>query len=135
MSRPRETPDPVSQKTTEARPRQRRSPGPDGPVALTDLMVPALARLGFKTQARQVQVALAWPHVVGDQVAGQTAVKHFARGRLVVDSSSPALSHQLHLQRQMIIEGLNVRLGEVVVREIRFVLAGDGDREARRAKI
>ena len=104
-------------------------------MALRDLMVPALAKLGFKTQARQVQVTLAWPEVVGEQVAQQTAVKHLARGRLVVDSTSPALSHQLHLQRQMIIDGLNQRLGEVVVRDIRFVLADDAAREARRAKI
>jgi hypothetical protein len=44
-----------------------------------------------------------------------------------VETDSPAMGHQLHLQRQTIVDGLNQKLGERVVFDIRFRLAGDKD--------
>ncbi|TMD22281.1 MAG: DUF721 domain-containing protein, partial [Chloroflexi bacterium] len=41
-------------------------------------------------------------------------------GTLLVTASSPALAHQLHLERSMLIDRLNERIGAPVVREIRF---------------
>lgn len=108
----------------------RRSPsrGQDaGPVLLSDLLVPTLARLGLKTRARYVQILSAWPAVVGEMVAAHTAPTAFARGRLTVETDSPAMGHQLHLQRQTILDGLNQRLGDTAVADIRFRLAGDTD--------
>jgi predicted nucleic acid-binding Zn ribbon protein len=108
----------------------RRSPsrGEDsGPVALSDLLVPTLARLGLKTKARYVQILAAWPAVVGEMVAAQTTPTSFARGRLTVETDSPAMGHQLHLQRQTILDGLNEKLGDTAVSDIRFRLAGDRD--------
>ncbi|MHB8507760.1 MAG: DciA family protein [Candidatus Dormibacteria bacterium] len=106
--------------------RERPRPGKPGrksePVALTDLMVPTLARLGLKTRARQVQVTLAWPKAVGAAVAAETTVTAFLRGRVTVETSSSALSHQLHLQSQTIIDNLNAALREEVVVELRFRL-------------
>jgi predicted nucleic acid-binding Zn ribbon protein len=108
----------------------RRSPsrGEDtGPVALSDLLVPTLARLGLKTRARYVQILSAWPVVVGEMVAAHTTPTAFARGRLTVETDSPAMGHQLHLQRQTIVDGLNEKLGDTAVADIRFRLAGDKD--------
>jgi predicted nucleic acid-binding Zn ribbon protein len=86
-------------------------------------MVPALARLGLKTRARQVQVTLAWERVVGEGVARQSRVVNFARGKLTVETASPALSHQLRLQRLDIAARLNLAIGERVVGDISFRLA------------
>ncbi len=108
----------------------RRAPsrGEDtGPVALSDLLVPTLARLGLKTRARFVQILSAWPVVVGEMVAAQTSPTNFVRGRLTVETESPAMGHQLHLQRQTIIDGLNQKIGDTAVVEIRFRLSGDKD--------
>jgi predicted nucleic acid-binding Zn ribbon protein len=107
----------------------RRSPRREdtGPVALTDLLIPTLSRLGLKTRARYVQILAAWPHAVGEMVAEHTSPTAFARGRLTVETDSPAMGHQLHLQRQTILEGINQRLGDNVVFDIRFRLAGDKD--------
>ena len=108
----------------------RRSPsrGEDtGPQALSDLLVPTLARLGLKTRARYVQILSAWPAVVGEMVATHTTPTGFARGRLTVETDSPAMGHQLHLQRQTILDGLNEKLGDTAVADIRFRLAGDKD--------
>jgi predicted nucleic acid-binding Zn ribbon protein len=108
----------------------RRSPSraeDTGPVALSDLLVPTLARLGLKTRARYVQILSAWPAVVGEMVAAHTTPTAFARGRLTVETDSPAMGHQLHLQRQTILDGLNEKLGDPAVADIRFRLAGDKD--------
>jgi predicted nucleic acid-binding Zn ribbon protein len=107
----------------------RRSPRREdtGPVALTDLLIPTLSRLGLKTRARYVQILAAWRPVVGEMVAEHTNPSAFARGRLTVETDSPAMGHQLHLQRQTILEGINQRLGDDVVFDIRFRLAGDKD--------
>jgi hypothetical protein len=41
-----------------------------------------------------------------------------------VSASSPALAHQLHLERTMLIERLNEAIGVPAVREIRFRQSG-----------
>jgi hypothetical protein len=99
-----------------------------GPVALSDLLVPTLARLGLKTRARYVQILAAWPAIVGEMVAAHTTPTALVRRRLTVETDSPAMGHQLHLQRQTILEGLNEKLGDGgAVADIRFRLAGDKD--------
>lgn len=106
----------------------RRSPrqGKDtGPVALSNLLIPTLARLGLKTKARYVQILSAWPAVVGEMVAAHTNPSGFARGRLTVETDSPAMGHQLHLQQQTILDGLNQKLGDTVVVDIRFRMGGE----------
>jgi predicted nucleic acid-binding Zn ribbon protein len=114
-------------RTLEFRPRvRRRAKGESEPAVIGDLLVPTLARLGFKQKAREAQVISAWPPVVGEGVAADTRAVHFARGCLTVETTSPALSHQLHLQRMLIVDGLNRRLGERVVRDIRFRLGDTG---------
>jgi predicted nucleic acid-binding Zn ribbon protein len=105
--------------------RWRRGVEDTGPVALTDLLIPTLGRLGLKTRARYVQILGAWPGVVGDMVADHTSPTAFARGRLTVETDSPAMGHQLRLQRQMILDGLNQKLGDSVVVDIRFRLAAE----------
>lgn len=91
---------------------------------MADLLVPTLARLGHKTRARHLLLIRAWPEVVGEAVAAHATPSAYARGRLTVDSDSPAMGHQLRLQKQLIIDGLNQRLGEVVVRDLHFRLGG-----------
>jgi hypothetical protein len=110
------------------KPRRRAARGEDsGPVPLSDLLVPTLSRLGLKTKAQFAQLLGAWSPVVGDMVAAHTSPIAFLRGRLTVETDSPAMGHQLHLQRQTIVDGLNKKLGERVVFDIRFRLAGDKD--------
>lgn len=108
------------------RPQKRMRRGRDeGPAALADLMVPTLARMGHRTRARHMQLVNLWPEVVGDMVAEHSTAAFFARGRLTVETDSPAMGHQLHLQRQEIIDALNARLGVPVVVDIKFRLAGE----------
>jgi predicted nucleic acid-binding Zn ribbon protein len=105
--------------------RSRRDAKDSAPVALTDLLVPTLARLGLKSRARYVQILGAWPGVVGEMVADHTNPTAFVRGRLTVETDSPAMGHQLRLQRQTIVDGINLKLGDEVVLDIRFRLAAE----------
>jgi predicted nucleic acid-binding Zn ribbon protein len=102
-------------------------------VAVSALLVPTLARLGLKGRARLIQVAHAWTAVVGDAVASETRVASYRRGRVGIETSSPALSHQLHLQRQVIIDGLNLALAEAVVNDLRFSLMPEAARMQKAA--
>jgi predicted nucleic acid-binding Zn ribbon protein len=102
-------------------PRRRRvRQEDDGPQPIGELIMPMLARLGLKTRARHLQVMAAWPGVVGEAVAAGAHPTHYDRGRLTVETDSPALGHQLHLQQQLIIDKLNAAIGDNVVTSIRF---------------
>ncbi|HEV1997682.1 MAG TPA: DUF721 domain-containing protein [Candidatus Dormibacteraeota bacterium] len=94
----------------------------DGPQPIGQLLMPTLSRLGLKTRARHLQIMGLWPAVVGEAVAVGAHPTAYDRGRLVVETDSPALGHQLHLQRQTIIDQLNAAIGERVVTQIRFKL-------------
>ena len=105
------------------RPRSARRKGNGaGPTAIRDLLLPSLTRLGLRGRALEAQVMAAWPEAVGEMVARETHCASFARGRLTVESSSPAMSHQLLLQKQTIVEQLNRGFSEPIVRDIRFRL-------------
>lgn len=102
-------------------PRRRRvRKEDDGPQPIGELIMPMLARLGLKTRARHLQVMGAWPGVVGEAVAEGAKPTHYDRGRLTVDTDSPALGHQLQMQQQLIIDKLNAAIGDTVVTSIRF---------------
>jgi len=110
----------------ELMPRTRRvQRKDDGPQELSDLIMPTLARLGLKTKARYLQVLQAWEGAVGESVAADAHPTYFDRGRLQVETNSPALGHQLQLQSQMIVDRLNDAIGERVVTNIRFKMGGD----------
>lgn len=94
----------------------------DGPQNIGQLIMPTLAKLGLKTKARHLQIMGLWAEVVGEAVAVGAHPTSYDRGRLVVETDSPALGHQLHLQQQTIIDQLNAAIGERVVTQIRFKL-------------
>jgi predicted nucleic acid-binding Zn ribbon protein len=117
---------PPSAPVLQFRPRRRR-PGKqdDGPAELSDLIMPTLARMGLKTRARHMQLVNLWPGVVGEMVAEHTTVAAFYRGRITVETDSPAMGHALRVQRQDIMDRLNAELGFDLVADIRFKLQGE----------
>jgi hypothetical protein len=58
-------------------------------------------------------------------VAEHTTVAGFYRGRMTVETDSPAMGHALLVQRQDIMERLNAELGFDLVADIRFKLRGE----------
>jgi predicted nucleic acid-binding Zn ribbon protein len=84
----------------------------------------ALKSLGISRRTREAQALWLWPQVVGEHLAPETHALKLTGGTLLVSASSAALAHQLHLERSMLIERLNERIGAPVVREIRFRQSG-----------
>jgi len=79
-----------------------------------------LTSLGIARRTREAQALWLWPQVVGAHLARETTALKLTGGTLLVTASSPALAHQLHLERSLLIDRLNERIGAVVVRQIRF---------------
>ena len=79
-----------------------------------------LTSLGITRRTREAQALWLWPQVVGEHLASETKALKLAGGTLLVTASSPALAHQLHLERSTLIDRLNERIGVPAVREIRF---------------
>ncbi|TME84138.1 MAG: DUF721 domain-containing protein [Chloroflexi bacterium] len=79
-----------------------------------------LTSLGITRRTREAQALWLWPQVVGEHLARETKALKLTGGTLLVTASSPALAHQLHLERSLLIDRLNERIGARAVREIRF---------------
>ena len=79
-----------------------------------------LASLGITRRTREAQALWLWPQVVGEHLARETKALKLTGGTLLVTASSPALAHQMHLERSLLIDRLNERIGARAVREIRF---------------
>ncbi|TME84796.1 MAG: DUF721 domain-containing protein [Chloroflexi bacterium] len=79
-----------------------------------------LTSLGITRRTREAQALWLWPQVVGEHLACETKALKLTGGTLLVTASSPALAHQLHLERSLLIDRLNERIGARAVREIRF---------------
>ncbi|MEA2636808.1 MAG: hypothetical protein QOH92_3575 [Chloroflexota bacterium] len=80
----------------------------------------ALKSLGISRRTREAQALWLWPQVIGPHLARESQALKLTGGTLLVTASSPALAHQLHLERTMLIERLNEGIGAPAVRDIRF---------------
>ncbi|TME53954.1 MAG: DUF721 domain-containing protein [Chloroflexi bacterium] len=83
-----------------------------------------LKALGISRRTREAQALWLWPQLVGEHLAHETHALKLTGGTLWVSASSPALAHQLHLERSIMIDRINEQIGAPVVREIRFRQAG-----------
>jgi predicted nucleic acid-binding Zn ribbon protein len=84
----------------------------------------ALTSLGISRRTREAQALWLWPQVLGEHLAHESQALKLTGGTLLVTASSPALAHQLHLERAMLIARLNERIGAPAVRDIRFRQSG-----------
>jgi hypothetical protein len=78
-----------------------------------------LRALGITRRTREAQAIFLWPVVMGELARESQALK-LTGGTLWVTATSPALAHQLHLERGGLMDRLNAMIGAPVVREIRF---------------
>ena len=68
----------------------------------------------------------AWPEVVGEAVARRARATGFEDGLLIVEVDSPAWVSQIGFLKRDYIVKINQRLGEGVIRDIRFIAARGG---------
>jgi len=87
---------------------------------LSDLIDPALRGLGVRGQVREERLRLALAEVVGASLASLCRAQRFDRGVLLIATANTALAHQLQMDAPRVIDALNRRIGQDLVRRIRF---------------
>ena len=97
------------------------------PVKLSDVLKPALERLGPTGIWTESKLRKVWFDVVGPQVASSATVRRLRGSVLDLEVSSDAWATELTYLAAAIIEKLNAKLGAGTVSEIRV----DRRRKAR----
>src|ERR1700694_301792 len=121
-------------KASSSAPRSSTSSREPSMRSVGEALPRALKSLGISPRTREAQALLLWPQVIGPPLAGESRALKLTGGTLLVTASSPALAHQLHLERTMLIERLNHGIGAPAVREIRFRQEGPGAPPASMAR-
>lgn len=89
-------------------------------VALGELVKEVFRRGGFVRGVRRAEAVLRWPEVVGRDVARFATAVALQQGTLVVEVADTETAMHLGLQRQHVLDAYRDRIGEGVVREVRF---------------
>ena len=87
---------------------------------LSDLIDPALRGLGVRGQVREERLRLALADVVGAGLAPMCRAERLDRGVLLIATANSSLAHQLQMDAPRVIDALNLRVGQDLVRRIRF---------------
>ena len=94
---------------------------------LGDLLSDAVRALVGPRRARQGAVLDAWPEVVGEVRARHTRAAGIRGNALVVVTDLPALSHEIRLRRDALVEALNQRVGGRAIEDIQVVVRLPGE--------
>lgn len=92
------------------------------PSAIGELIRGRLATLGLARKIKEAGVAVAWPELVGPDIAAHTQVIKLERGKLFVAVDEPAWRQELIYQKPAICKLINTALGdgETLVSDIMF---------------
>jgi predicted nucleic acid-binding Zn ribbon protein len=88
------------------------------PVRLSDLLSPALERVGPKALLKESKVRKLWPSVVGAEVASNAQISRLRGRTLEVDVTSDAWATELTYLAASIVQRLNEQARESVVDEV-----------------
>lgn len=93
------------------------------PAAVADLLSSALRGTPTEKRLKEGNIWLEWDSAVGKQIAGRARPVSFRDGTLTVAVESAPWMQQLAFLKKGIMEKLNARLGEELVRDI-YLKAG-----------
>lgn len=80
----------------------------------------ALRRGGWVRGVRRAEAVVAWPRIVGAEVARFATAVAFQQGTLIVEVADAETALHLGLQRAHILDAYRERLGDPPVRDLRF---------------
>jgi len=90
------------------------------PEKVDSILERALSKLNLGIKVKQYQIWEVWDSVVGEHIARQ-AQPHQVRNMILwITVSSSTWMQQLEFMKQLIIDRLNERIGEKVIKDIRF---------------
>lgn len=82
------------------------------PSAIGELIRDRLASFGIARKIKEAGVSVAWPELVGPEIASHTRVIKLDEGKLFVAVDEPAWRQELTYQKQAIRATINESLGE-----------------------
>ncbi|WP_333650654.1 DUF721 domain-containing protein [Candidatus Binatus sp.] len=91
------------------------------PEQIGAAMQPLLDRIDREGHFAIVRLAKAWPEIVGEAIARRTEIVSLKFHTAVVKVSGAMWIQELNLMRSQILARVTQRLGDDVVRELRFV--------------
>ncbi len=86
-----------------------------------ELLGQLLKQYQLEAGLRRGRVLALWPEIAGEMLARLTEPLRLERGELLVRAESAALAHQLTYQREEFVRRYANRLGEEVVKNVRFI--------------
>jgi hypothetical protein len=101
------------------------------PEQIGAAMQPLLDRIDREGHFAIVRLAKAWPEIVGEAIARRTEIVSLKFHTAVVKVSGAMWIQELNLMRSQILARVTARLGDDVVRELRFVQGRLSRREQR----
>ena len=87
-------------------------------MKLDEVVDLALKQLGLDRRYRECEVTEVWPEVVGKMIASKTKSLRMVEGKLFVCFTSAVVKNELLMVKEGLIEALNARVGENVVKDI-----------------
>jgi hypothetical protein len=92
---------------------------------VSDILDPALRRLGVRRAVREAQLQDVFAVIVGPALAPLCRAISLDRGALLVATVNSALAQQLQMESPGLIRTLNLRVGEGTVKRLRFTTLTD----------
>ena len=97
------------------------------PQRLGDFLEGVLKEKGFLRRLKEEEVLGVWEEVAGKETALHTRPLRVRKGTLLVACSSSPWVQELTFLREKMVASLNEKIGEKVVKEIRFVVSRRGE--------
>jgi predicted nucleic acid-binding Zn ribbon protein len=94
---------------------------PKAPEQIGAAMQPLLDRIDREGHFAIVRLAKAWPEIVGEGIARRTEIVSLKFHTAVVKVSGAMWIQELNLMKAQILARVTARLGDDVVRDLRFV--------------
>tara|TARA_B100001245_G_scaffold43552_1_gene28017 strand:- start:2684 stop:2959 length:276 start_codon:yes stop_codon:yes gene_type:complete len=80
-----------------------------------------LKAAGLEAGVSQNKALLVWDDVVGAKVSENTTPEKVEAGTLYIKASNPTWRQELMFKKEEILKKLNKKLGEKIIKEIKFI--------------
>ncbi len=99
------------------------------PMKISEALQPLLDRLDTEGQFGIVRLTRMWPEIVGETIARRTQVSSLKFHTAVIKVSGAMWIQELNLMKPQILARVREKVGEDVVRDLRFVQGRLGRRD------
>lgn len=89
---------------------------------IKEIIPRTLGKHGLIKGIRERKIILDWKDLVGETISAHTQPQEISRGRLIVKVDSSAWLHQLRFLKSDILEVLQQKVGEEIVKDICFTV-------------